>query len=213
MGTLPDVPGIYQVYPLIHVRCIMSMTYSTKYVPTIVIGGGQAGLSVGYHLAKQKLPFLILDASNRIGDAWRNRWDSLRLFTPARYVALPGFSFPGRGDSFPTKEEMANYLESYADRFHLPVQSGVKVDHLSKNGNRFQVIAGHDRFEADQVIVAMANYQKPKIPSFAKELDPGICQLHSQTYRNPSQLLDGSVLIVGAGNSAADIGIEVARTH
>jgi len=186
---------------------------NTKQFQTIVIGGGQAGLSVGYHLAKRGLPFVILDASKRVGDAWRNRWDSLRLFTPARYSGLPGLPFPAPGGSSPTKGQMADYLESYAERFHLPVRSDVRVDRLSKEGNRFVVTAGGQRYESEQVVVAMANYQNPKVPAFAGELDPGIVQIHSHDYRNPSQLQEGGVLVVGVGNSGADIGIEVSRTH
>jgi putative flavoprotein involved in K+ transport len=182
-------------------------------VHTIVIGGGQAGLSVGYHLAQRGINFLVLDAHNKIGNAWRNRWDSLRLFTPARYVDLPGMRYPGRGDAFPTKDQIADYLEAYAEHFKLPVQSGVKVDRLSKAGDHFLVQAGKVRYEADNVIVAMANYQVPKVPAFAGDLDPDIVQLHSQDYRNPSQLQDGGVLVVGMGNSGADIAFEVAQSH
>lgn len=121
--------------------------------------------------------------------------------------------FPAPGDAFPTKEEMASYLESYAKRFHLPIQTDVRVDRLFKDGERFVVTAGSQRFESDNVVVAMANYQTPRRPAFAQELDRGIVQLHSHDYRNPSQLQDGAVLIVGVGNSGADIGMEVARTH
>src|SRR6476646_9979022 len=103
----------------------MTIHNEPERIQTLVIGGGQAGLSVGYHLARRKLPFLILDASKRIGDVWRNRWDSLRLFTPARYTGLPGFPFPARGDEYPTSQQVADYLEWYARRFHLPVRSGV----------------------------------------------------------------------------------------
>jgi putative flavoprotein involved in K+ transport len=191
----------------------MNKQHASKYTQTIVIGGGQAGLSVGYHLAKRGISFRILDASPRIGDAWRNRWDSLRLFTPARYTGLPGLPFPARGDIAPTKDEMADYLEMYAGHFQLPVQSGVKVDKLAKQGGRFVVTAGNQRFESDNVVVAMANYQIPRRPAFAQDLDPDIVQLHSHDYRNRSQLQDGGVLIVGVGNSGADIGMEVARTH
>lgn len=182
-------------------------------VETLVIGGGQAGLSVGYHLARRRLPFLILDANERIGDAWRHRWDSLRLFTPARYDGLAGFPYPGRGDAFITKDDMANYLEAYAARFRLPVRTGVRVDGLSRRGDRFLVSAGERRFEAGQVVVAMANYQVPRVPRFGRELDAGVVQLHSRDYRNPSQLAPGGVLVVGVGNSGADIALEVARTH
>lgn len=191
----------------------MNSKHSSKRIQTIVIGGGQAGLAVGYQLAKRGLPFLILDGSRRIGDAWRNRWDSLRLFTPARYAGLPGMGFPARGDAFPTKQQMADYLESYAQRFHLPVRTGVKVDELSKDGDRFVVTADGQRFESDNVVVAMANYQSPRVPPFAQDLDPGITQLHSHHYRNPSQLQKGGVLVVGAGNSGADIAIDVAQSH
>ena len=143
-------------------------------VQTIVIGGGQAGLSVGFHLAKLGLSFQILDANGRIGDAWRNRWDSLRLFHPARYVGLPGMRFPGRGDAFPTKDQMANYLVDYARRFHLPVRNGVRVDRLWKEGDQFAIATGNQLIRSENVVVAMANYQQPRVPAFAAELDPGI---------------------------------------
>ncbi len=191
----------------------MTKPIEAKRIHTIVIGGGQAGLSVGYHLAKRGIPFRILDASERIGDAWRNRWDSLKLFTPAQYVDLPGMPYQARGDGFPTKQEIADYIETYAKRFHLPVQSGARVERLSKQGDRFQIETRGERFEAENVVVAMANYQEPKLPAFAHDLDPSIVQLHSHHYRNPSQLQEGGVLVVGVGNSGADIGIEVARTH
>ena len=191
----------------------MKSQFRAERIHTIVIGGGQAGLCVGYHLAKQGINFLILDASNRIGNAWRNRWDSLRLFTPARYVELPGMRFPGKGDAFPTKDQIADYLESYAERFQLPVQCGVKVDRLWKEGEHFVVDAGRLRYEADNVVVAMADYQVPKIPAFAPDLEAGILQLHPQSYKNPWQLQEGGVLVVGVGNSGADIAIDVARSH
>jgi putative flavoprotein involved in K+ transport len=179
---------------------------------TVVIGGGQAGLAVGYHLAKRGIPFVILDAHARIGDAWRRRWDSLRLFTPSSFSGLPGFPFPGESN-FPTKNDMADYLQAYAKRFCLPVRNGVCVDRLSKRGGYFVINAGDQQYVAENVVVAMANYQAPKVPEFARELDPQIVQIHSHDYRNPSQLQDGGVLVVGLGNSGADIGIEVSRTH
>ncbi len=189
------------------------MNELSKKVSTLVIGGGQAGLTMGYHLARRKIPFQILDANARIGDAWRKRWDSLRLFTPARYAGLPGLPFPARGDYFPDKQDLADYLESYAERFRLPVQTDTKVDRVFRKDGHFVVQAGKQRFEADQVVVAMANYQLPRIPSFSRQLDYGIVQLHSHNYRNPSQLQEGGVLVVGAGNSGADIAMEVAQTH
>jgi putative flavoprotein involved in K+ transport len=182
-------------------------------IQTIVIGGGQAGLSVGYHLAQRGLPFAILDANERIGDSWRHRWDSLRLFTPARYNGLVGMPFPAPPHSFPTKDEMGDYLEAYAAHFDLAVQTGVKVNRLMRNGERLVVEAGDKTFEAENVVVAMSNYQKPVVPSFADELDPETVQLHSSEYRNPSQLRPGGVLIVGAGNSGSEIAKELAPMH
>lgn len=180
---------------------------------TVVIGGGQAGLSVGYYLARQKRPFVILDASQRVGDAWRQRWDSLRLFTPAAFDGLVGMNFPSRPFSFPTKDEMADYLEAYAHRFELPVRNGVRVNRLTRIGNRYLIDAGSYRFEADHVVVAMSSYQVPRVPAFARELGLGIRQMHSSEYRNLQQLNPGGVLLVGAGNSGVEIAIEVAREH
>jgi len=177
----------------------------------IVIGGGQAGLSVGHHLKRHGLRFVILEAHPRVGDAWRRRWDSLRLFTPAAFDALDGMRFPAAPGVFPTKDEMADFLESYAARFDLPVRTGVRVDRLSRENGRYVVRSGDLRLEAEQVVVAMANYQAPRTPPFARALDPAIVQIHSADYRNPSQLREGGVLIVGAGNSGSEIAVELAR--
>jgi putative flavoprotein involved in K+ transport len=178
----------------------------------IVIGGGQAGLSAGYHLARTGVRFLILEAHTRIGDSWRKRWDSLRLFTPAKFSGLDGMPFPAPRNYFPTKDEMADYLEAYARRFQLPVRTGVRVQRLFKRGTRYVVATEGVELEAAQVIVAMAKYQQPKIPAFAGSLASDIAQLHSIDYRNPGQLQPGSVLLVGDGNSGADIALELART-
>src|SRR5215218_5637584 len=184
-----------------------------EYFETVVIGGGQAGLTAGYNLAKRGRPSVILDAHERIGDAWRKRWDSLRLFTPARFNGLPGLKFPASNWSFPTKDELADYLETYAERFELPVRTRITVDRLSKVDGRFVVSAGDYRFEAENVIVATGAHRIPKVPGFARELDPRIVQLHSSEYRNPSQLQEGDVLLVGAGNSGAEIALELSREH
>jgi putative flavoprotein involved in K+ transport len=187
---------------------------STETFDTIVIGGGQAGLSVGYYLKKQGRPFVILDANERIGGSWRTRtWNSLRLFTPARYDGLPGWSFPASGWSYPTARETADYLEAYAARFDLPVRTGMAVTRLAKDGDRYVVDCGERRFAADCVVVATGFYGKPSVPDFASELDPRIVQMHSSDYKDPSQLNPGGVLLVGAGNSGADIGLEVSATH
>jgi putative flavoprotein involved in K+ transport len=181
---------------------------------TIIIGGGQAGLSVGYYLKRRGGSFVILDGNERIGGSWRTRtWSSLRLFTPARYDGLPGWPFPGPGWSYPTARELADYLEAYAARFELPVRSGMTVDRLTKNGDRFVIECRGRRFEAVQVVVATGFYGTPSMPDFAAELDPRIVQMHSSEYRDPSQLRPGGVLLVGAGNSGADIAIEVSKTH
>jgi putative flavoprotein involved in K+ transport len=182
-------------------------------IDTVVIGGGQAGLSVGYHLQRRGVPFVILDAGERIGDVWRRRWDSLRVFTPARYSSLDGLPFPAPPYSFPTKDAMGDYLEGYARHFALSVRCGVRVERLSRLGDRFLVVAHDQQFEADNVVVAMANYQRPRVPAFAKDLKPNIVQLHSLDYRNPAQLQPGGVLVVGAGNSGAEIALDVARGH
>lgn len=180
---------------------------------TVVVGGGQGGLALGYLLKQQGRSFVIVDAHRRIGEAWRRRWDSLLLFTPARLNGLPGMRMPGQGSVFNTKDEMADFLAEYARRFDLPVRTGTRVEHLARDGDGFVLTAGDRSIEARNVVVAMANFQDPRTPSFAGDLDPGIYQVHSHHYRNPGELRDGPVLVVGAGNSGADIGIEVARTH
>lgn len=177
----------------------------------IVIGGGQAGLSVGYHLQRLGVPFVILDAHLRIGDAWRQRWDSLHLFTPRRYDALDGMPFPGVANDFPTKDEMAGYLEEYARQFRLPVRTGTRVTRLSREGGRYVVMVGDKRLEARHVVIAMSSYQRGVVPACASELDPAITQMHSADYRRPSQLPPGDVLLVGAGNSGAEIAMDLAR--
>lgn len=179
----------------------------------IVIGGGQAGLSVGYHLKQRGMRFVILDASERVGDAWRKRWDSLRLFSPAWASCLDGLKFPGPSHAMPTKDQMADYLENYAKHFELPVRSSTYVHSVTRNANGFVVQTKDATLEADQVIVAMASYQKPRTPSFARELSSDVVQMHSASYKNPAQLRPGRVVVVGGANSGADIALELAATH
>lgn len=176
----------------------------------MVIGGGQAGLAVGYHLRQRHLPFVILDENERIGDAWRKRWDSLRLFTPGRYDGLPGMRFPRSRWAYPTKDDLAGYLESYARTFDLPVRPGVRVDRVSRLGDRFEIGCAEETLLAENVVLATGAYHRPRIPPFAAELDGRIAQLHSKEYRNPSQVGEGDVLIVGAANSGAEIAIDLA---
>ena len=179
----------------------------------IVIGGGQAGLAMGYQLAQRGISFVILDANDRIGDSWRKRWDSLRLFTPARYDGLAGMPFPAPDFSFPTKDEMADYLQSYAEKFRLPVRNATRVTRLTRHGDGFLVDTTSGTHEARQVVVAMSTYQQPRVPAFATELSHDIEQLTSFAYRSPTLLNKGPVLVVGAGNSGAEIALDVAKTH
>jgi putative flavoprotein involved in K+ transport len=192
----------------------MTNTTATRPVDTLIIGAGQAGLSAGYHLAKRGLPFAILDADARIGDHWRDRWESLRLYSPARYDSLPGMRFPAPSFHWPTGREMADYLEAYAARFALPVTSGVKVESLEvgAGGSGFVAnLSDGGRMAAAQVIVATGAFHTPSIPPFAADLDPSIRQLHSHDYRSPAQLREGPVLVVGLSHSGADIAYETAR--
>lgn len=189
------------------------ITNGIEYVDTVVVGGGQAGLVMGYELARQGRDFVILDAARRVGDAWRERWDSLEVFTAARFDGLPGMPFPGDPLRFPTKDEVADFLEDYARAFDLPVRSGVRVDRVGRAGDRFAITAGLLRWESANVVVATGGCQSPKLPEFADQLDARIVQLHSSEYRNPSQLPEGPALIVGMGNSGAEIARDVAATH
>ncbi len=191
------------------------MTFTRKHetIDTVVIGAGQAGLATGYHLARRGLEFVILEANERVGDSWRRRWDSLRLFTPARYDGLPGMRFPAPAHHYPTKDEMAEFLEAYARHFALPVRTGVRVERVAPSAAGLRVQTTEGVIDARQVVVAMANFQRPSAPPFAADLDPGIRQLHSRDYRNPDQLREGDVLVVGAGNSGAEIALDVASGH
>jgi putative flavoprotein involved in K+ transport len=191
----------------------MNGKHKTEKHKVIVIGAGQSGLALGYFLKKNNIPFIILDASRRIGDAWRNRWDSLHLFTPAKFDSLPGMRFPSSPNYFPSKDEMADYLENYAAHFKLPVKTETKVDGLSRNENLYTVTAGNSRFEAEHVVVAMSRFQQPRIPQFAQKLNPEILQIHSFDYRDPSRLKEGGVLVVGAGNSGAELALEASKDH
>jgi putative flavoprotein involved in K+ transport len=178
---------------------------------TVVVGAGQAGLATGYHLARQDLDYAIVDADARVGDGWRRRWDSLRLFTPAAYSGLPGMPFPAAPAHLPDKDEVADYLERYAERFDLPMRMGTRVEGMSREGARWVLHAGDRRLEAENVVVATGAFHRPRVPALAARLAPAIHQLHSSEYRNPFALPEGPVLVVGVGNSGAQIAMELAR--
>ena len=177
---------------------------------TVIVGGGQAGLATGFHLARRGCAFVILDAGERVGDSWRSRWDSLRLYSPARFDSLPGLEFPAPRHSFPSGQEMGGYLERYAAVHDLPVRTGARADALGRAGGGYLVTAGEQRFEAANVVVATGAFAAPSVPAFAADLDPRIVQLHSRDYRGPHQLGDGPVLVAGAAHSGADIAHELA---
>jgi len=179
---------------------------------TVVIGGGQAGLAAGHYLAARGIDHVILSDEARIGDNWRRRWDSLRLYTPARYSGLPGMPFPAPPAHLADKDEVADYLERYAARFDLPVRTGMRARSMTWDGTRYRIAVdgGSSMLEADMVIVATGAFQRPRMPRVAARLSPTIFQIHSSEYRNPFELPDGPVLVVGAGTSGAQIALELA---
>ena len=182
----------------------------------LIIGAGQAGLSVGQFLAREELSLRIVDAGPSIGWVWRRRWESLRLFTAAKHNDLPGMDFPGDRDAVPGKDQVADYLESYARRFDLPVECGTEVERLTAEAGgpaRYRAVAGGRDLWADQVVVATGPTGTPRTPGLADRLDPAIAQVHAAEYRDPGQLPDGPVLVVGAGNSGAEIALELAGTR
>jgi putative flavoprotein involved in K+ transport len=185
---------------------------TTRRIEVLIVGAGQAGLATGHELAARRIPFLIVHADDRVGDQWRRRWASLRLYSPALVDGLPGMPFPAARLHFPSGTEMADYLEQYTARFDLPIEHGVRVERIERaaDGNGFVVEAGTRRYEADQVIVATGSFRTPRVPSIATELDGSIRQIHSVDYRDPSQLAPGPVLVVGASHSGADIAHEAA---
>ena len=190
------------------------MTYTSERIDTLIIGAGQAGLSAAYHLRQAGRECLVVDTNDRVGDNWRRHWDSLRLYTPARLDGLPGMPFPAPRWSYPTKDEVADYLETYAATFALPVRGGVRVSGLTAHEDGYRVEHEDGDFEANNVIIATGTFGRtPNIPAFADELDPRIVQLHSSEYKNPEQLQPGPVLVVGASHSGGDIAYELAAEH
>src|SRR2546421_5214151 len=186
---------------------------SRERVEVVVIGAGQAGLAIGYFLARAGRRFLIVDGADSIAAAWRSRWDSLVLFTPRRYDSLPGLAFPGDPDGYPTRDEVIAYLEQYAAAFELPVKLTSAVRSLDADGGRFLVVLEDRQIEADQVVVATGPFQLPRVPAFAADLTPDVAQMHSTGYRRPSDLPEGTVLVVGGGNTGFQIAKELSATH
>jgi putative flavoprotein involved in K+ transport len=179
----------------------------------VVVGGSQAGLAMAWHLAQQGLRFVVLEAAPELGHTWRSRWDSLKLFTPAQYDALPGMPFPAPADTYPTKDPVADYLQAYATAFQLPVRLNARVTRLSQTDDGFEVQTADAAYRAGQVVVATGPFQVPFVPAPAEKLDASVTQLHSAEYRNPQALSDGPVLVVGGGNSGFQIAEELAATR
>jgi putative flavoprotein involved in K+ transport len=189
---------------------------TTEWMETLIIGAGQAGLAAGYYLAQRHQPFVIVDAHARVGDQWRHRYESLHLFSPARWDGLPGMAFPAPGWSYPSGRQMGDFIEAYATRFDLPVRRSTRVDRLVRatdGTDDFIAVAGSQTFRARQVIVATGATTVPAVPAIAADLDPAIRQIHASQYHDPTQLDDGGVLVVGLGHSGADIALEVAASH
>jgi putative flavoprotein involved in K+ transport len=180
----------------------------------VVIGGSQAGLAVGYHLTQRGLSNVILDAGSEIGHVWGSRWDSLTLFTPAQYSGLPGMAFPSPKDRYPSKDDVARYLQSYVSAFDLPMRLNAKVASLTQRDGAYVVATADAEFTASQVVVATGPFQVPFVPPVAGDLDEAVFQIHSADYRNPAQLPEGGhVLVVGGGNSGFQIAEELAATR
>jgi putative flavoprotein involved in K+ transport len=179
----------------------------------LVIGGGQAGLAMGYQLAQRGLRFEIVDAGPEIGHVWRSRWDSLRLFTSGRYDNLPGMPFPAAPGAYPGKDEVGAYLKAYATQFQLPVRLNHRVTALTKNGSVYLAKSGEEVVEAQQVVIATGPFDVPFTPPIASRLDPGVHQLHSADYRRPDGLPAGRVLVVGSANSGCQIALELSASR
>jgi putative flavoprotein involved in K+ transport len=187
------------------------MNTTTERVDTLVVGAGQAGLATAYHLARRGREVLIIEADTRVGEQWRRRWDSMRLFTPARFDGLPGMPYPGDPWALPTGAEFGDFLERYAAQLDVPLLTGTRARRLSRTGDQLKVDTDHGTVIADNVVAACGYDALPQLPTYAVTIAPHILQLHSVDYRNPGQLPRGDVLVVGAGNSGADIAVELAH--
>jgi putative flavoprotein involved in K+ transport len=186
---------------------------SRNHIEVAVVGGGQAGLAMGHYLRQQGRRFIVFERGESIAPAWRERWDSLTLFTPRRYSALPGLPFPGDPDGYPTRDEVIAYLGRYAETFELPIELDSEVCRLSTEDGRFVLEVDGRKVRADQVVVATGPFQTPFVPKLAEDLDPEIWQVHSTGYRQPSDVPEGTVFVVGGGNTGFQIAKELSATH
>ena len=180
----------------------------------VVVGAGQAGLAIGYFLRERGRRFVIVDAADVVGSAWRARWESLALFTPRRYSSLPGMPFPGDPDGYPTRDEVIAYLEQYAKTFRLPIELNSEVKELEHENGRFRLELNGDRIiAADQVVVATGPFQDAYVPKLSERLDRSVFQTHAVGYRRPAQVPEGRVLVVGGGNTGFQIAKELSATR
>ena len=186
---------------------------SPEHLEVAVIGGSQAGLAMGHYLVQRRRRFAIFERGDSIAPAWRERWDSLKLFTPRGYSALPGLPFPGDPDDYPTRDEVIAYLEQYAETFELPIELNSEVRRLTHEDGRFVLDIDGRRVTADQVVVATGPFQTPFVPALTEELDPEVWQVHSTGYRRPGDVPEGTVLVVGGGNTGFQIAKELSATH
>jgi putative flavoprotein involved in K+ transport len=186
---------------------------STERHDVVVVGGGQAGLAIGYFLARQGRDFVILEAAAQPAAAWRDRWDSLKLFTSNRYSALPGRSLPGEPAAYPSRDEVVDYLTDYARRFDLPVRLDSRVRSVRRAGGTYLVEGDGVAIETNQVVVATGPFQVPFVPRLAEGLGTEVVQMHSTAYRSPRDIPAGRVLVVGGGNTGHQIAAELSASH
>jgi putative flavoprotein involved in K+ transport len=184
-----------------------------EHYDVVVVGAGQAGLAIGYHLAELGREFVILEREHDVAAAWRDRWDSLTLFTPRAYDSLPGLAFPGDADGYPSGQEVLAYLQRYAAQFDLPVRLGTRAKRLSQDGGAFVIELDDARITADQVVLATGPFQEPRVPAIAERLGPEVVQMHSTAYRRSSDLPTGRTLVVGGGNTGYQIAHELATSR
>jgi putative flavoprotein involved in K+ transport len=184
-----------------------------EHYDVVVVGGGQAGLAIGYFLAQQDCDFTILEADQEPAAAWRERWNSLKLFTPACYSSLPGMPFPGNPDSYPGRDEVVDYVTDYARQFDLPVQLGSRVRAVRQSERGYLIELDHRTYSADQLVIATGPFQVPFVPAIAEDLGPDVVQLHNTRYREPADLPNAPVLVVGGGNTGFQIAEELSGTR